>query len=184
MEKKEKKRTLVLGLVVIAIIVVFGIISAYAFTTPSKTITNNSTTNTTNTLSNSTTLSNTSQLNAKQETQTAILRFENYEYVLTPNTLKKGIPVKITVDTETVDGCMRSVVIGDFGVRKYVTPTDNIIEFTPNKEGTFLIACSMNMGRGFFSVSSEGVTNAITEAAILNAKETSPPSTGGCGCGQ
>ncbi|MEI8363970.1 MAG: cupredoxin domain-containing protein [archaeon] len=169
----KQKKTLVLGIVVIAIIVVFGIISAYAFTTPSKTITN-----TNNTLSNNNTV-----FNGNQETQTATLSFKNYEYVLTPNTLKKGVPVKITVDTTTVVGCMRDVVIGDFGVRKYVTPTDNVIEFTPNKDGTFLIACSMNMGRGFFSVSSEGVTNAITEAAIQTAKEASPKSSGGCGCG-
>jgi heme/copper-type cytochrome/quinol oxidase subunit 2 len=170
----KQKKTLILGIVVIAIIVVFGIISAYAFTTPSKTITN-----TTNTLSNNNILTN----SINQETQTATLSFKNYEYVLTPNTLKKWIPVKITVDTTTVVGCMRDVVIGDFGVRKYVTPTDNVIEFTPNKDGTFLIACSMNMGRGFFSVSSEGVTNAITEATINNAKEATPKSSGGCGCG-
>ncbi|MCK9292756.1 MAG: cupredoxin domain-containing protein [archaeon] len=151
------KKTIVLGIVAIAIIVAFGIISASAFNNPSKTIINENNTLSNNKILNNDNTSNKNNLDPKQETQkqetqTATLSFKNYEYVLTPNTLKKGIPVKITVDTKTVNGCMRSVVIKDFGVRKYVTPTDNIIEFTPNKEGKFLIACSMNMGKGFFSV--------------------------------
>jgi len=170
----EKKKTLVLGIVVIAIIIAFGVISAYAFSTPSKTITN-----TNNTLANNNLLSNPTN----QEIQTATLSFKNYEYVLTPNTLKKGVPVKITVDTTTVVGCMRDVVIGNFKVRKYITPTDNVIEFTPDKDGTFLIACSMNMGRGYFSVTSDGTSNPITEAAVQTAKQSTPKSTGGCGCG-
>ncbi len=173
-----KKRILVLSLVVIATILLFGIISINVFKDQSKTTQAKNITSITNTLSNTNSL-----LNTTQEIQNVTLSFRNYEYVLTPNTLKVGIPVKITVDTTTVTGCMRDIVIGDLKVRKYVTPGDNVIEFTPNKEGTFLIACSMNMGRGYFTVTSNGVVNNLTETSIQAAKAEAPKLNGGCGCG-
>lgn len=86
------------------------------------------------------------------EYQEVLLTFKNYEYQLEPSTLKKDVPVRMTVDLDSIYGCMRDVVIRDFGVRKYVQPGDNIISFTPTKTGTINIACSMNMGRGQFTV--------------------------------
>ena len=77
---------------------------------------------------------------------------KNYKYQVEPLLLKKGIPVRMTVDVDSLIGCAKSVVIKDFGVRKYVSKTNNIIEFTPNKTGTINIACSMNMYRGTFIV--------------------------------
>ena len=86
------------------------------------------------------------------EFQEVTLRFVNYEYVLEPSVLKKDVPVRMTVDLDSVYGCMRDVVIKSFNVRKYVRPDDNVIEFMPDKTGTIGIACSMNMGRGQFTV--------------------------------
>ena len=86
------------------------------------------------------------------EFQEVTLRFINYEYVLEPSVLKKDVPVRMTVDIDSVYGCMRDIVIKSFGVRKYVRPGDNVIEFMPDKTGTIGIACSMNMGRGQFTV--------------------------------
>jgi len=128
-----KKIILILGIVLIVVIFLFGLI---AFNNNQK-------------QSNKETKL---LLNTENEIQTAILSYNDSGYILTPNILKEGIPVKITVDTSSVNGCLRDVVIGDFGIKKYITAQDNIIEFTPNKDGQFLIACSMNMGRGFFSV--------------------------------
>jgi uncharacterized protein len=106
------------------------------------------------------------------------LTMEGYTYILTPGTLKKGVPVRMEADLGTVTGCMRDVVISAFGVRKYVSEGDNIIEFTPTRAGTFNIACSMNMGRGQFTVlESDGTKSTNVEAAA-------PAATGGgCGCG-
>lgn len=89
---------------------------------------------------------------AAGDMQDVLLRFENYEYVLSPSTLKAGVPVRMEVDLDSVYGCMKSVVIPVFNVRKTVSAGDNIITFTPDKKGTFNIACSMNMGRGTFTV--------------------------------
>jgi plastocyanin domain-containing protein len=73
-------------------------------------------------------------------------------YIMSPSELKVGVPVKIEADMSSIPGCSKSIVISSFNIRKTVTSTDNTIEFTPDKTGTFNIACSMNMYRGTFTV--------------------------------
>ncbi len=74
------------------------------------------------------------------------------QYTLSPAQFKKGEKVSLVFDMNEVTGCARSVVIKDFGIRQMVSGANNIIEFTPDKTGTFVIACSMNMYRGSFDV--------------------------------
>ncbi len=126
------------------------------------------------------------------EYQEATLSMKNWEYVVTPSTLKKDIPVRMTVDLKTVVGCAQDVTIREFGVRKYVKQGDNIITFTPTKTGTITIACSMNMFFGKFEVIDGSNPDAPAEV-----QSTSIPvptgktaggscgmtSGGGCGCG-
>ena len=50
------------------------------------------------------------------EYQEATLKMEGYNYVLEPATLEKGVPVRMTVDLDTVYGCMRDIVISAFDV--------------------------------------------------------------------
>lgn len=73
-------------------------------------------------------------------------------YVLSPNEVQQGVPVRIEADMSKMPGCSKSIVISAFNVRKTVSFADNTIEFTPTKAGTFNIACSMNMYRGTFTV--------------------------------
>jgi uncharacterized protein len=73
-------------------------------------------------------------------------------YILTPSILKKDVPVRMEVDMNSVKGCARSIVIPEFGVRQYVEPGNNIIEFTPTKTGTIDITCTMAMYTGTFIV--------------------------------
>lgn len=118
-----------------------------------------------------------------KEFQEVKLSFKNYEYVLEPSNLKKDVPVKMIVDLDSVYGCMRDIVIPQFNVKKYVKEKDNIIEFIPNKAGTFNIACSMNMGRGTFIVyENDGTKSEFAEPEIQTASG-SCSSSGGCGCG-
>lgn len=86
-------------------------------------------------------------------TQVIQLGMKNYNYY--PNTinLKYNVPTKIVVKTDEVKGCLRSIVIPDFGIRKLITNADNVISFTPNKKGTFSFSCSMGMGFGKIIVS-------------------------------
>ena len=62
--------------------------------------------------------------------------------------VKHDMPVKIIADTERLTGCFRSLVIPEFNVRKSFTESDNTVEFTPTKIGTFSFTCAMGMGRG------------------------------------
>lgn len=62
---------------------------------------------------------------------------------------KKDIPVKLTVEYPGRGGCIKQFLIPTFGVN--VTLPDNgskLIEFTPNKSGSFTITCGMGMYRG------------------------------------
>lgn len=64
-------------------------------------------------------------------------------------TVKKGIPLKITVTAAANAGCAREILFPDFGIDKVVPPGSTaLIEFTPGNEGTFAFRCPMNMARG------------------------------------
>jgi heme/copper-type cytochrome/quinol oxidase subunit 2 len=115
--------------------------------------------------------------------QVVKLTYENYQYRMTPSTLKKGVPVRMEVDLDSVTGCMVAVRIPGFGVAKNVEPGDNIITFTPDKAGTFQIACSMGMGRNTFTVVDDsGSAGTYTEQLASAGGSCGMPS-GGCGCG-
>ena len=87
--------------------------------------------------------------NANNDNEQVVqLTMKNSNYYPNIINLKYNIPAKIVVDTNTVRGCLRSIVIPDFNVRKSITPNDNVISFTPNKRGTFRFSCSMGMGFG------------------------------------
>jgi plastocyanin domain-containing protein len=92
----------------------------------------------------------------QEKVQHVRLTFDAKGYVVTPATLKKGVPVKMDVDLDTVTGCMRTVVIDAFAVKKTVKAGDTTIEFTPTKSGKVEIVCGMNMGKGSFTVEEPG----------------------------
>ena len=80
------------------------------------------------------------------------LSFDDKGYVVTPSRVTKGVPVRMEVDLATVKGCMRTVVIAAFDVKKTVKEGDTTIDFTPTKTGEIQIVCGMNMGKGSFTV--------------------------------
>nr|AQS34885.1 hypothetical protein [uncultured archaeon]AQS35000.1 hypothetical protein [uncultured archaeon] len=179
MEEKMKTKYFIIGgagliIIALAIFAVLNINKAQAYSTIQSTYT----------LGN--TVGNTAS-NTNGQIQEVRLYMKNYNYATEPAILKKGIPVRMTADLNTVVGCARDVVIKDFGVRKYVKTGDNIIEFTPTKTGTIGIACSMNMYHGSFTVIDESNPNApaeITAAPVSNTPAGSCGANGGgCGCG-
>jgi len=84
--------------------------------------------------------------------QTATLKVQGASYILEPSTFKKGVPVRILADIPNMPGCSKTVTIPAFNILKFVTSSDNVISFTPDKTGTFKIACSMSMYTGTFTV--------------------------------
>lgn len=123
-------------------------------------------------------------INQKGQIQIIKLSVQGSNYVLSPSEVKVGIPVRIEADMSKMPGCSKSIVISAFNIRKTVTTTDNVIEFTPDKAGTFNIVCSMNMYRGTFTVlENDGSKSNVVEAASTTGGTCGGSSGGGCGCG-
>ncbi len=115
--------------------------------------------------------------------QTVQLSVKGTNYYPNPIRVKIGIPVQLVADINNMPGCSKSIVIPEFGVRKSVSTSDNIIEFTPNKSGTFQFSCSMGMYHGQIIVeNADGSVAAYTGSAPISSGTCGGPS-GGCGCG-
>ena len=118
-----------------------------------------------------------------QEVQVVKLSVVGGNYVLEPSQVRKGAPVKLEADMAKMPGCSKSIVIPSFGVSKTFSSGDNAVEFTPDKTGTFNIACSMNMYKGTFTVlESDGTKSSYVEQKV-NSGGSCGASGGGCGCG-
>lgn len=78
--------------------------------------------------------------------QTVLTDFGSSGYYL-PFAVQAGIPVKwtIRVAAEGLNGCNNPITIPSYGIRKTLVPGDNLIEFTPNKEGVIAYTCWMGM---------------------------------------
>ena len=121
--------------------------------------------------------------NGVQEVQFYV---QGANYYPNPIRVKKGIPVRLVADMGRIPGCSRSIVIPEFGIRKVVREGDNVIEFTPDKSGTFSFSCSMGMYRGTIVVEEADGTVAQYAGAAPSPAATGGckmGSGGGCGCG-
>lgn len=49
----------------------------------------------------------------------------SFNYVLTPNTVKAGIPVRITGDASKLNGCFRAVTIPEYHIGKVLSSQEN-----------------------------------------------------------
>lgn len=77
----------------------------------------------------------------------------NNGYKSNVNTLKVGVPVKLTLKTNGIRSCSRAFTIPDLGISKVLPETGTTtIEFTPTKTGTLIYTCSMGMYSGSFKV--------------------------------
>lgn len=67
-------------------------------------------------------------------------------------TVKKGQPVKLIVDSQDSYTCAVSMIVPKLGIRKVLSPGENVFEFTPDKSGQIPFSCSMGMYRGVINV--------------------------------
>jgi plastocyanin len=81
-------------------------------------------------------------------TRTVTLGFDGIQYTPAEIRVKQGTKLRIEGDPATLTGCMTTVNIEGYGIRKYIRAGDNVIEFTADKTGTFPIHCNMGMGNG------------------------------------
>ena len=63
--------------------------------------------------------------------------------------LQAGKPVRLRFDRRDTGSCTDEVVIGDFGIRRFL-PTGKItvVQFTPDRPGTYQFSCGMGMIHG------------------------------------
>lgn len=74
-------------------------------------------------------------------------------YKANVNTLKIGVPVKLTLVTNNVLSCARAFVIPSLNYSKVLPVTGTeVIEFTPTRLGQLTYTCSMGMYTGSFNV--------------------------------
>ncbi len=67
-------------------------------------------------------------------------------------TIRAGKPVRWEVDATNASGCTSVLTSRKLGIRKFLDPGINTIEFTPTETGEVPFSCSMGMVRGSFTV--------------------------------
>ena len=91
--------------------------------------------------------------------------------------LKKGVPVKWNVDVPKLFSCTNELIVNAYDLDIHLKQGLNVIEFTPNKEGTITFSCGMGMLRGSFIVTETG------QASQQQITSATPSAGGSCGCG-
>ncbi|MHB0975727.1 MAG: cupredoxin domain-containing protein [Candidatus Aquicultorales bacterium] len=78
--------------------------------------------------------------------QEVTMVIENVRFVPGSINLKKGVPVRLTIDRRENNVCSDELVIPQIGVRKVLTPFGKtVVEFTPEQEGALNLTCQMGM---------------------------------------
>ena len=63
--------------------------------------------------------------------------------------LRAGQPARLVFDRQETNSCSEEVVLGDFGIRRFLPAfEETVIEFTPERAGTYEFTCGMDMLRG------------------------------------
>jgi uncharacterized protein len=84
------------------------------------------------------------------QTVTTTLDYGRYPAIA----IKNNIPVKWTITAEkgVINGCNNEIIIPEYNLKVQLKEGDNVIEFTPNKAGTFSYSCWMGMIRSSITV--------------------------------
>ena len=62
---------------------------------------------------------------------------------------KEGAPLRIVFDRQETSSCSEEIVIGDFGIRKFLPAFQKtVVELTPDHAGRFDFTCGMGMLHG------------------------------------
>jgi len=122
-----------------------------------------------------------------------VIKMEANRYGWNPDrfVLKKGVPVKWVINGKEINGCNSAIEVPELGLTFNIKPGEQIIEFTPEKEGTISWSCWMGMLQGVFIVKGDkgNIDLSDTEqiqrdlAAVPKLEGGSCNSAGGCGCG-
>ena len=93
------------------------------------------------------------KINIQNGVQTVLITVNNNGYAPQVISLKKDVPVRLTLKTNNVQSCSRAFTIPALNIQRLLPATgETIIEFTPNKLGALAFSCSMGMYTGRFNI--------------------------------
>ncbi len=85
--------------------------------------------------------------------QKVVINIENYGYDPQRLTVRKGIPVELTVQSNGIYSCSYDFVFRKFNIHAFLEPTDSrTFTFTPQETGQYTFACLMGMYSGVMEV--------------------------------
>ena len=89
-----------------------------------------------------------------------------------PFIVQNGIPVRWIVNAKAADlnGCNNPLTVPQYGIRKQLVPGDNLIEFTPDKDGTISYTCWMGMISSTIRI--------VPDLRVLTASDLNAPKDG------
>lgn len=71
--------------------------------------------------------------------------------------VRRGVPVRLIFDRQETSGCSEEVVLPEFGIKRFLPAHEQtVVEFTPERAGSFEFTCGMSMLRGRLTVLDEG----------------------------
>jgi sulfite exporter TauE/SafE/plastocyanin domain-containing protein/copper chaperone CopZ len=88
--------------------------------------------------------------------------------------IAKGIPAKWVIDAQAPNSCSSSIISSKLGIKKYLNPGENVIEFTPENTGEAKFSCLMGMYTGKFIIIDDN--NLKSEAGVSDNSSTSTDS--------
>jgi sulfite exporter TauE/SafE/copper chaperone CopZ len=90
-----------------------------------------------------------------------------------PFIVQKGIPVRwtVSVKAEDLNGCNNPLTVPQYGIRKTLVPGDNLIEFTPDRDGTIAYTCWMGMITSSIRI--------VPDLSVLTARDLAAPAAEG-----
>ncbi len=124
----------------------------------------------------------------KPEYQEIHMDVTKYGYEPNSFVLQKGVLVRWIINGKELSYCNNGIVVPEYGLEFSIEPGEQVIEFTPENEGTFGWSCWMGMIPGSFTVVDSDITEEeiekITVAALPKAEAGCGGSCGGtCGGG-
>ncbi len=89
--------------------------------------------------------------------------------------VQAGVPVRLKFDRQETTGCSERVVFPDFQINRELPAFQTtIIEFTPDKPGTFTFSCGMNMYRGQLIITPAAESIAAKSESSVSTVQTLP----------
>ncbi len=127
---------------------------------------------------------NTNNIISNGKTQEVKMTQKANGYAPNVFTVKKGVPIKWIITSETTFSCASYIAMPKYGISQSLKKGENIITFTPTEIGEIPFSCSMGMYTGkFIVVDNDSAVSAPTTDKSLSSGGGCRMTSSGGGCG-